>query len=362
MQIVNCKLRIGPRLLILGLVLLAPGSSLLAPAWAVTLYELGCVPDDPTFDNAAAIELALEEGRITEPIICPGGAWFFPRVCDLGNKAALKFIGSGACDWKFEEGAFQDNREGNVACRFIGKRIFRLHSFGPVFEGINFHNGYKTKDPDWDDSVAVEYSCAEDGPPSGKAAFNHCSFAGYERALWFRKSNHVDNVTGTWLRFQDCAHGIYCDENQANGFFFGEVVCIGRSRCLFDFQAGGMMTVGVLKILSPTLILRANNVGANTCAFTFWMIKVDNNAGQRVDENTGQVTRPGWRLVEADGPLVLTARGLIGKRAEPGENPIVLTKPADETRLDFQFLDVRLWRDGRFWPAASSAERPEDLQ
>jgi hypothetical protein len=316
-------------------------------ARGVTLVDLGCVPNDPTFDNGPVLSAAVREGRVTEPIVCPAGSWHFLSPADLGNAEAIRFVGSGAGQWLGSDAAYA--RRKSAACRFVGPRIFQLHGVGAEFDGINFHNGYYTTEPSWKAdydpnraeprSCAIEWGWVDTGPPSGKGWFSHCTFAGYEWALWLRKSNHCDVIGGDWVSVQHCASFLRCDEPQANEFDFQQVHVVGYSRVVFDMPAGGMVRVGTLGLMNRGLILRTGSAtgGVNTCSFRFEHVKIDNNAH-------------GWRLVECDGPIDLYARGLIGKQAEPGPKPIVLRGTPPRGQPAWQTLDVKLWHNGKFWP------------
>lgn len=315
---------------------------LASSARGLTLYDLGCKPGDPTFDNGAMIEKALAEGRITEPIICPGGDWWFPKPCNLSNKTAITFIGQGFSRWLPDEAHYRSKLQGgDGACRFLGREIFKMHGVGGRFQGINFHNGYwSIKRPAWDGSCAIHALMAENGPPVGKWQFDQCSFAGYEYALWLTGTDHCDAFGGSWVWVEDCASFIRGDNPQTNEIDFQQVHIAGRSRIVFDMQAGAGIHVGTLGVMEDTLIFRTH-AEINHCSFRVDLLKLDAHAA-------------GWRLVEAEGPIHLKVWGMMARLAKPGPDPIQLTgeKPS-WLGDDWQHVDVELWHMGRLWPGTA---------
>jgi hypothetical protein len=307
--------------------------------------DLHCRPDDPAFDNGAVLTAAIRAGRVNDTVHFPGGAYYATTTVDDCGKEGLAFEGQGMTVWR-AAGAYKPGGVGGASVRWVyngpaDKPAWRLAGTGVRMTGINIFRGWYTKSPTWDGSVAIQGTWIPDGPPSGKWHISDCCLAGFETAIHFELSNHVDNIIFDHVTAQGCRRVLDSENNQTSGVEFRHLVAVGPGEVVFDIASGGNFFCTSLQVLNKRLIWRFRGTGSNTCSYTVENLKVDNNAA-------------GWRLVEMlkPGPLNLTVRGHVGKKARPADEAIVLKRPARNVAAsDYTHVDVELWHNGRLWPA-----------
>jgi hypothetical protein len=315
--------------------------------------DLGCRPDDPSFDNGAVITAAIRDNRVNDTLHFPGGAYYHSTTIDIGAKEGLAFTGQGLAVWgvaeKYLDESGRPHRAGNASARFVyvgppNQPAWRVNGVGTRMVGINIQRGARGQEIERAGTVGIEFVREEVGPPTGKWSIDHCLVAGFDTGLYFKNSNNVDSAEFGYLRMESCRRAIFCDNGQTTTITFRHLQIHGQGETVFDLERGGNFLIGSLALVEPRLIFRLGRVGSNTCTYTIENLKVDNNAA-------------GWRLVEMTrpGPLNLYVRGHIGTRAATGPDPIKLLKPRANARFKppawYQNVELHLWPRGRLvWP------------
>jgi len=169
--------------------------------------DLGCRPNDPTFDNGAVISAATRDGRVNDTLHFPGGIYYHSTTIDSSDKDGLCFRGQGIAQWLVAGQHGSPARRGASPAIFVytgpaDQPAWRLRGFGTRLEGINIWRGFKAK-PDWDGSagrsVGLEITRTVPGSPSGKHSIGPVSLAGWDKAISFVAPNHADSTVFSYI-------------------------------------------------------------------------------------------------------------------------------------------------------------------
>jgi hypothetical protein len=290
--------------------------------------DLGLVPDDPTVDNAAILTQAVRENRVNDSVRFPGGAYYASTTVDLGVKAGLAFIGQGLVTWDLHPGNFTNPRTGapqrlgNASVRWIytGDDIaWKVCGDGTRIIGINLWHGWKVakdKVPErWGKAKGFYFDTI--GAQNGQWHLAHLSVCGFDEGMVLTGHSQVDLSHFGFLWMESNRTHFRCDSPQTTCLKFDFIQSIGVGETVFEIDTAGDFSIDVLSLIDPRTVFKFLKTGSNTCNYHVEMLKVDNNAA-------------GWRLVEMlrPGPLNLTVSGLVGKKALPGERPVVLRRSA----------------------------------
>jgi len=319
-----------------------------ARAQLSVVKDLGCKLDDYTFDNGPILNAVFERlgkaGRmeINQELYFPGGALVFSTPLVLPAKTGVSLRGNGITFGLPEQS--YEGVQGGPASRLVytgppDKPAITYRGYGLKLDGITLQRGkqaFPPSEPKHDGSVGLEIQ-GYGNLPTGKIFAPVFAVSGFDVGIRCSPEPHENNADESLFGFlyaENCQTVFRSDNQQCTGFQFLRVKVNGWCETVFDYRRGGDLVCDFLSLNAKSLVLRIRDIDGNTCNYEIRTLKVDNNSA-------------GWRLVEMEkpGPLRLRIGGTLGKRATPGENPIVLL--GDPAIRD---VVIDLFQNGKRWP------------
>jgi hypothetical protein len=239
------------------------------PTRAVSVEDLGCRPNDPTFQgNAGLINSAIKRihnGQLRAAAIeFPSGDWFTFDDIYIPPGMGIDLEGWGI-SYRLGEANYLEDYFKGVPSRVIRMNGGNVLRFGSAYSGASklVLQGRRIpgKDTSGTGPKATGILCEGRAlPATSKLTIDRCAFIDCGTAI--DCSNEPDNTHADTISVTNCvAQGIdtwlHSSNQQAMGFYFAanEIVNDGHPLVVYDLEAGGRLKDDALQLNHPDFTL-----------------------------------------------------------------------------------------------------------